>query len=274
MRLYKAVPRRFAWVVLCLTCAATLVSGCATKPAADQPQGPAGVSSADPYQSFNRAMFDVNMTLDKVILKPVAYVYKEGVPVPLQHNVTNFLANLRSPVILANDLMQGNMDRAGDTLLRFAMNSTIGLFGIVDFATAAGIPKHDEDFGQTLADWHVDFGPYLVLPIFGPSNPRAATGLVVDTLLDPLTWLVPTPYQIGRAAAVAVDRRARHYDEINDLEKNSLDFYSAVKSLYRQRRDSEIRNGAPPPNAPSLPGGRLSSAPQPNKQTQEATTDP
>lgn len=213
------------------------------------------------------------MTLDSAVLKPVAYVYKEGVPKPLQTNVTSFLANLRSPVIFANDLMQGQFDRAGDTLLRFAMNTTWGLFGIADVATEMGVPRHDEDFGQTLATWNVDSGPYLVLPLFGPSNPRDAAGLIVDTLIDPITWLVPTEYQLGRTAATAVDRRARHYSEINDLQKNSLDFYSAVKSLYRQRRDDEIRNGAPTAVSPTP--GRLSIAPeaQPEQQTQELTSD-
>lgn len=250
-----------------------LAAGCASAPADTQGEA-AAENGNDPYESFNRTMLDFNLAVDKAVLRPVAFVYKEGVPDPLRTNVHNFLENLRGPVILANDLMQGEMDRAGTTLLRFAMNSTIGVFGINDFATEAGIEKHDEDFGQTLAIWQVDSGPYLVLPIFGPSNPRDATGLVVDTLLDPITWLVPREYQIGRAVAAAVDRRARRYEEINDLEENSLDFYSAVKSLYRQRREDEIRNGSP--SAVSPTPGRLSTVPsesRPDQQTEVSTPD-
>ena len=271
VQLFEAVPRRLAWIVLCVASATLLAGGCANKEDADLPAS--SVSKADPYESFNRTMLDVNMTLDKAVLRPVAYVYKEGVPKPLQVNVTSFLANLRSPIIFANDMMQGEFDRAGDTLIRFAMNTTWGLFGIADIATEMGVPPHDEDFGQTLAVWQVDSGPYLVLPLFGPSSPRDAAGLVVDTLLDPITWLAPPTYQIGRTVTAAVDRRARHYDEINDLEKNSLDFYSAVKSLYRQQRENEIRNGAPSAVAPTP--GRLSVAPEamPDQQSQELTSD-
>lgn len=248
------------------------MAGCATPPPED---GAApGQNGNDPYESFNRSMLDFNLALDKAILKPVAFVYKEGVPQPLRTNVYNFLENLRAPVIFANDLMQGELDRAGTTLLRFGMNSTLGLLGINDFATEAGIPKHDEDFGQTLAVWEVEPGAYLVLPIFGPSNPRDATGLVVDTLIDPVTWLTPFEFRLGRAVATAVDRRARRYDQINDLEKNSLDFYSAVKSLYRQRRVDEIRNGAS--SAVSPTPGRLSVEPEPvgpDQQTEVANPD-
>ena len=241
----------------CVVAATVLVAGCATPPpASDSAAVAAFQQDNDPYEPFNRAMLDFNLALDKAILKPVAFVYKEGVPDPLRTNVYNFLENLRSPVIFANDLLQGEMDRAGTTLLRFGMNTTVGLLGINDFATEAGIHKHDEDFGQTLAVWEVKPGPYLVLPIFGPSNPRDGVGLIVDTLLDPVTWLAPSEYRIGRAVTRAVDRRARRYDEINDLEKNSLDFYSTVKSLYRQRRLDEIRNGAPSAISPAP--GRLS----------------
>ena len=178
----------------------------------------------------------------------------EVVPDPLQTNVHNFLHNLRGPVIFANDLFQGELDRAGTTLLRFAMNSTFGILGINDFAAEVGIEKHGEDFGQTLATWEIESGPYLVLPIFGPSSPRHGVGLLADTLIDPFTWFTPFEFRLGRTLGTAVDKRARNFDQINDLEKNSLDFYSAVRSLYRQKRRDEIRNGAPTINSP-LPGG-------------------
>jgi phospholipid-binding lipoprotein MlaA len=261
-------------MLLCVALATVLVAGCATPPPASDKEAVASFhKDNDPYEPFNRAMFDFNLFLDDVILRPVSYLYKEGVPEPIQYNIHSFLNNLRGPVILANDLMQGEMDRAGTTLLRFGMNTTVGLLGIIDFATEAGIPAHDEDFGQTLAVWNTDSGPYLVLPIFGPSNPRDAAGLVVDTLIDPLTWIASTEFAIGRAATTAVDRRARRYDAIDDLQKNSLDFYSAVKSLYRQRRMDEIRNGVPTAVSPAP--GRISVAPDgtgKDQQSQDQTS--
>lgn len=199
----------------------------------------------DPYEPFNRAMFDFNLTLDKVVLRPVASIYRSILPEPVQNGVHNFLHNLRSPVILGNDLLQGELNRAGSTLARFAMNSTVGILGLYDFAAYVGIEKHNEDFGQTLAVWEVEPGPYLILPIFGPSNPRDGVGRVADVLIDPFTWLAPFEVQLARTIGTAVDARARNFDQFNDLEQNSLDFYSAVRSLYRQKRADEIRNGAP-----------------------------
>ncbi len=260
MKVVRVTQGRLARMIATSTCIAMLAVGCATPPPASDREALAAFNETnDPYEPFNRAMLDFNLALDKALLKPVAYVYKEGVPDPLQINVTNFLSNLRGPVVFANDLLQGEFERAGNTLLRFAMNSTIGILGINDFAAEAGVPKHTEDFGQTLATWQVEEGPYLVLPIFGPSNPRDGFGLLADSLIDPFTWLTPFEFRIGRAVGQAVDRRARAYDQLNDLEKNSLDFYAAIRSLYRQKRRDEIRNGAPATIKP-VPGG-LSGAP-------------
>ena len=199
----------------------------------------------DPYEPFNRAMFDFNLALDKAVLRPAASIYRDVLPEPVQNGVHNFLHNLRSPIIFGNDLLQGELDRAGSTLARFAINSTVGILGLYDFAAYVGIEKHNEDFGQTLAVWEVEQGPYLVLPIFGPSNPRDGVGRVADILIDPLTWLAPFEFQMARTIGTAVNARARNFDQVNDLENNSLDFYSAVRSLYRQKRADEIRNGVP-----------------------------
>lgn len=252
MQLFKFFSSGSTRVAACIVGATLLVSGCATPPPATDAAAVAAFER-DPYEPFNRSMLDFNMALDKAVLRPVAWVYKEGIPGPIQNNIYNFIENLRSPVILANDVFQGEWDRAGNTLLRFAMNSTIGLFGINDFAGEAGIEKHKEDFGQTLAVWDVEEGPYLVLPIFGPSNSRDAKGLVVDILIDPMTWFGQN-YGIVVAATAAVDRRARQFDELDDLEKNSLDFYSTVKSLYGQLRENQIRNGATPAPTEPVPG--------------------
>ena len=252
-------------LALCLT---LFAAGCATPPpASDRVEVEAFEKVNDPYEPFNRSMLDFNLAVDKVVLRPVTSLYRATVPDSLQDNFHNFLENLRSPVIFFNDMLQGEFDRAGTTLARFVINSTIGLLGFNDFATENGIEKHAEDFGQTLASWDVESGPYLVLPIFGPSNPRDGIGLLGDILLDPFTWFAPLEVRIGRAALTTVDKRSQKYNQINDLEKNSLDLYSAIRSLYRQRRSDEIRNGVPTANDP-VPGG-LSDLPAKIIRTQQ-----
>ena len=161
----------------------------------------------------------------------------------------------RSPVIFLNDLLQGELDRAITTAVRFMVNSTIGILGVIDIATEMGLEGHDEDFGQTLAVWGVPEGPYVVLPLFGPSNPRDAIGLVVDFLVDPFNlWAENTDRDFAifaRAGTRAVDLRATHMEALDNLEKTSLDFYATIRSLYRQRRANEIRNGEPSANMPA-----------------------
>ncbi|MEE2997555.1 MAG: VacJ family lipoprotein [Pseudomonadota bacterium] len=264
---------QLAGVLISATCAGMLLASCATAPPPEDKEAVAAFKEAnDPYEPLNRAVLDFNLALDKAIVRPVASVYLEIVPEPVQNSVHNFLENLRSPVIFANDLFQGNLDRAGTTLARFALNSTAGILGLFDVATEAGIKKHDEDFGQTLATWEVEPGPYLVLPIFGPSNSRDSVGLITDILIDPFTWFTSNEFRVGRTIGTAVDKRARNFDQINDLEKNSLDFYSAVRSLYRQKRRDQIQNGAPAENTP-VPGG-LSGLPDGNSGNQQGEAPP
>ena len=272
MEVARLIPGRTALLITSVASIGLLAAGCATAPPASDKAAVAAYNQAnDPYEPFNRAMLKFNLALDKAILKPVAYAYRENVADPLQTNVTNFLSNLRAPVIFANDLLQGEFERAGTTLMRFTMNSTFGVLGINDLAGDLGMEEHSEDFGQTLATWDVDDGPYLVLPIFGPSNPRDGVGILADSLMDPFGWVVPFEYRLGRAVGSAVDKRAQNYDHINDLENNSLDFYAAIRSLYRQRRVDEIRNGAPASDS-SIPG-RISVVPQkPDGQQSKATS--
>ncbi len=221
-------------------------AGCATPPPADDPDAlEAFRETNDALEPLNRATFAFNDVLDRFALRPMAFAYKEAVPATLRVSVHNFLENLKSPVTLANDVLQGDVDRAGVTLTRFAMNTSIGMLGIADVAAAFGFPRHREDFGQTLASWGVESGPYLVLPLLGPSSLRDGTGRIVDLLADPLGDLTTENFRLGTGLLGAVDFRARHYDELNDLRENSLDFYSAVRSLYRQQRAKEIRNRGP-----------------------------
>lgn len=222
------------------------VVGCATPPPADDPEAVTAFYEAnDPYEPFNRAMFEVNLLLDKALLKPIAFVYKEGVPGVFKDMIRNALNHMRTPVTLANDLFQGEWDRAGSMAMRMALNTTIGFAGIADPATEMGFPLHEEDFGQTMAVAGVREGPYLMLPLFGPSNPRDGVGILVDLVLDPFFYIADKPiaFDIARFATRQVDLRARAYDTINEIERTSLDYYATVRSLYRQRRNDEIRNG-------------------------------
>lgn len=246
----KVLPSPFIRLCRALPLVAVLGLGaCATSPSADN----------DPIEGFNRGVFAVNDALDQGVIRPVAYGYREVVPEPIRDRVRDFVAHLASPVVLLNDLLQGEFDRAGTTFTRFWVNTIAGLGGLVDVASSVGIQRHTEDFGQTMATWGVNDGPYLVLPLLGPSNPRDAIGRVVDIFTDPMTYVFGAhgpdwaPYAI--TGARIIDGRSRIIRESDDLRRNSFDYYATVRSVYRQQRAAEIRNGRPAPGAiPSYPG--------------------
>lgn len=218
---------------------AVWLSACATSPPA-----PGASAVYDPIEPVNRAVFEFNRVVDGLLIKPIAQLYGLVVPSPIRTGVRNFLANLRSPVIFANDLLQGETERAGTTLGRFMINTTIGLGGVLDPASALGRERHDEDLGQTLAVWGLGDGPYLVLPILGPSNLRDLAGRLGDRFANPLTYLDDDSYWIAQTVGEGVQARYDTLDVLDDLERNSLDFYAAVRAIYAQRRASDIRNGA------------------------------
>jgi len=204
----------------------------------------------DPFEDINRITFAINQTLDGLILKPVAEIYVGVVPQWGRNRVNDALNNLGEPVNFANALLQGDMERAVTSMLRFAFNSTIGLGGFFDVAEGIGLSYADEDFGQTLAVWGVGEGPYLVLPFFGPSNPRDAVGMGVDWLMDPFTRALRDHERYQRMIARGIDQRALHLQDLETLEETSIDFYAAMRELYRQHRSNEIRNGELPPPLP------------------------
>jgi phospholipid-binding lipoprotein MlaA len=200
----------------------------------------------DPYEQTNRQVFDFDIRLDRHILLPTAQAYNDVVPEFARDGVHNFLLNLNSPVIFANDVLQGEAGRGGQTLARFVLNSTIGIGGLIDIAGKIGIPYHDEDFGQTLGVWGAEEGPYLVLPFFGPSNPRDLTGNVVDIAFDPNTYIsynYKFYWSLGRGVISVIDLRARNATTLAGIERGSVDYYASVRSLYRQNRANEIANG-------------------------------
>lgn len=255
----RSAARAFAAATVSLVA----LSGCATPPPADDPDAVAEYRQAnDPLEPMNRQIFAFNVAADRRVLKPVAQAYHDTVPQFGRDRVRDFLRNLGEPLVFANDVLQGNPDRAVQTLMRFTFNSGFGLLGLFDPATPAGIPYHGEDLGQTLAVWGVDEGPYLVLPLLGPSNPRDAVAMGGEWLLDPVDWSFRMAgygwAEYGRGGLVALDRREENLDTLDDIERTSVDFYSAVRSMYRQHRESEIRNapdGPPSPGFGSLPTG-------------------
>ena len=199
----------------------------------------------DPLEPINRAIFSFNNVADRVILEPVAKGYKK-LPSPIQSGISNFINNLKLPLVVVNQLLQGQGKNAVESTGRFVVNSTVGLFGLVDVAEKVGLEQKQEDFGQTLATWGVGDGFYVVLPIFGPSNVRDTAGMVLTYVTDPINayavsegeaWILPL-----RTATNAIDQRSKIIDEVNALRDNSLDYYSAVRSSYYQNRKAAILN--------------------------------
>ncbi|WP_207459882.1 VacJ family lipoprotein [Azospirillum sp. SYSU D00513] len=222
------------------------VAGCAGTPNAPVGQD-VQAGANDPFEPVNRAIFGFNETVDKAVLQPVAEGYVAVVPDPLRVAVHSFIYNLLSPFNIAHNLLQGDLEGAGTATGRFMTNTLLGFGGIADVATAAGIPNDQEDFGQTLGAWGVGEGPFLVLPIIGPSNLRDTFGYAVDTVADPVRlWGNASGNQewlYGRTGAYAVDRRAGLLREIEDLRRNSIDPYATTRSLYHQQRQAAIRDG-------------------------------
>ena len=199
----------------------------------------------DPIEPINRAIFGFNNVADRIILEPVAKGYRK-LPSPVQSGISNFLSNLRTPLVAVNQLLQGQGGNAAESVGRFAVNTTAGVFGIIDVAEKIGLEEKEEDFGQTLATWGVGDGFYLVLPIFGPSNLRDSAGMVLTYSTDPINlyavregeaWVVPL-----RVATNAVDQRSKIIDEVNAMRDNSVDYYATVRSSYYQNRKAAIQN--------------------------------
>ena len=199
----------------------------------------------DPLESVNRVIFNFNNVADKVILEPVAKGYKK-LPSPIQNGLGNFLNNLKMPLVIVNQLLQGQGGNAAESTGRFFINSTAGLLGIIDVAETVGLEQKQEDFGQTLATWGIGDGFYIVLPIFGPSNLRDASGMFLTSVTDPINayaitegegWIIPV-----KTATNAVNDRSKIIDEVNALRNNSLDYYAAVRSSYYQNRKAAILN--------------------------------
>lgn len=208
---------------------------------------PLASGADDPLEPLNRLFFGINEVIDLVVLRPVSFIYRTVVPSPLRQGIANAVTNAASPVIFANDLLQGDIDAAKTTLVRFMVNSTAGFGGLVDAAGAAGVQGRNEDFGQTLGVWGVGAGPYLVVPVLGPTTVRDGTGRVVDLAFSPLTWILWDMSIIERASptmATVVTTHESIMDGIQATRESSPDFYASVRDIYLQKREADIANGA------------------------------
>jgi phospholipid-binding lipoprotein MlaA len=230
---------------LALAAGGLALAGCATRPpASDADAVQEYEQTNDPLEPTNRFFYRVNDSLDRYTLKPLAQGYVFVVPMPVRTGVHNVLANLSSPVLFADDVSQANSRHAGDTFMRFVINSTAGVAGVFDVAKGFGYPAHETNFGVTLALWGVPAGPYLYLPFLGPSSPRAVLGRGADTALDPFTW-VPRGYGLltlnwARYGVGVVDTRAAYLSDIDHVKASALDPYATFRSLYRQNVNSQV----------------------------------
>lgn len=231
---------RLASLLFSIFVVGAMAGGCAGTPAAD--------GENDPYESFNRKMFAINDALDRHVAEPAARAYTDVLPQPARDGIHNVLANLDEPATLANDILEGDAPHTAQTLGRIVFNSTIGLGGLVDIATPMGLPEHQRDFGETLATYGTAEGPYLVVPLVGPSNPRDLVGGLVDIAFDPLTYIgmrEKSLWTSGRQTLEVVDTRAQNLNVMDELRRSSVDLYATLRSLYRQHRQAEIRGGKP-----------------------------
>ena len=210
--------------------------------------------SDDPLEPVNRKIFTGNRWLDRAVLDPVARCYGWAVPDAVKRAVRGVFENLNQPAIAVNDLLQREPKRAGSAGARFVVNTTVGLLGIWDPATRMGLEAHEADFGQTLGKAGVGAGPYLVLPVFGPSTSRDLVGSVVDLAMRPDTWLFPLGTRLVLASTNGITRKEENLESVRALEDSSVDFYSALRSAYLQSREAMIEDSsaldAAPPAAP------------------------
>ncbi len=218
---------------------ALLAAGCATN---GDPR--------DPLEGLNRGVQAFNDVVDENALRPAARLYRNVTPSGFRDGVRNFFSNLDDLYIGANNLLQGKVEQAMGDLMRVAVNTTLGFFGVIDWASDMGLEKHNEDFGQTLARWGVGDGVYLVLPLLGPSTLRDAAALPVDWEGDPVFWHTPVDERNALTVMRTVARRADLLGASRTLEEAALDRYVFLRESYLQQRRSQIYDGRPPRERP------------------------
>lgn len=212
----------------------------------------------DPFEGYNRAVFAFNEVVDKAVIEPVARGYRAVIPTPARKGVRNFLRNLRSPLQIGHQVLQGDFEGAANATTRTVVNTLIGVGGLFDVAGYEGIKHEEEDFGQTFAVWGVKESPYVVLPLMGPSTLRDSVGLAIDGFIDPLRLYLfnidEEHWHYIRTGTGIIDQREALLDVIDDLRRNSFDYYAAVRSAYIQNRNAMINDQDPDAlQAPEIP---------------------
>lgn len=237
--------------LLCVCAVAAVVVGCAKKPT-DPAELAAFEQKNDPFEPWNRGVWRVNQAVDKVTLRPLAQGYRAVTPEPFRVGIRNAYDNLTEPWSFINNIFQGKLSRAGRNLGRLVINTTVGVGGLYDAATDFGIASADEDLGQTFATWGIGEGPFLMLPLFGPSNARDFTGFVGQALGEPVGLYFRledlNTANIGVTAGNILVQREQVLDQFDSLVSQSQDSYAAIRSAYRQNREFDIYDGDPPVN--------------------------
>jgi phospholipid-binding lipoprotein MlaA len=238
---FKNTIARAGFIAMLLG-APLVVTACANENTYKDPE--LGIS--DPYENVNRTTLDINEAVDKAVLEPIAKGYRRATPKAVRTVTSNFLRNLNSPVEIGNQMLQGDVKGVGNATARMVINTLAGFGGILDLAEQGGIEHEPEDFGQTLATWGVGNGPYLMLPLFGPSTLRDAAGKMVDSYADPLRIYLfnidEEHLHYTRVGVSVLSQREELIDVISDLRKNSFDYYAAVRSAYYQHRKALIND--------------------------------
>lgn len=245
----KPFGARMRLGTLAAAAALALSAGCATT----------GGDARDPFEGFNRSMYGFNQAVDEAVLKPVSKAYKDGLPDIVQTGVRNFFSNIADIFISVNNLLQGKVIEAANDGMRVAVNTTIGGFGVMDWASEMGLEKHNEDFGQTFGRWGVQDGPYLVWPLFGASTARDTVGELIDIRVDPVRNHKPVTPRNAMYLTRIVSKRADLLDASRILEEAALDKYVFERDAYLQRRRNLIYDGNPPrTSARATPSGPVS----------------
>ena len=259
MNIGLSIQWRRAMGMTLVVAAAVLATGCAStiKRSADDP----GRAVDDPIEPFNRVVYTVNDRLDRAVFKPVAQGYVKVVPVQVRSCISNAFGNVADVPASLNNLLQGKFRDAASDVCRVGVNTTFGVAGCFDVASRWGFEKHNEDFGQTLGVWGVPAGPYLVLPLFGPSTFRDAPALFVDTYSDPthfITFVAPRNVLYG---VRLIDKRAQALDTTNFIDNAALDPYVFVRDAFLSRRRSLVLDGREPAPSPTDTQGSDGSSP-------------
>jgi phospholipid-binding lipoprotein MlaA len=219
------------------------LTGCATGPNANP---------RDPLEPFNRGVYQFNDTVDRAVIKPVATVYRDVLPTPVRTGVTNFFANLQDAWSFVNNSLQLKGEAAGNSLVRFGVNTFLGFGGVLDIATEMQIERHTEDFGQTLGYWGVGAGPYLVLPLMGPSTVRDTAALPVDAQGNLVAGVSDVSTRNSLTTLNLLNQRSRLLDASKILDQVALDPYTFTRDAFLQRRQNDVYDGYPPDDAGSL----------------------